>query len=129
MQDGSYPVWEGLDGLVGRRDGGRIDRDEVWLGVGAAGPIFSGVAVHEAVFTLLDPLDRAVQAVAHGYTEVRKVDVLDIPLRSRLECVLVFLDPISQPLDLLVEGTVSGEVLFGSGLEGADEAATYDPKY
>ena len=129
MQDGSHPIGEGFDGLVGRGDGGCIDRDEVRLGVGSAGSIFGGMAVHEAILTLLDPLDRAVQTIAHGDAEVREVDVLDVPFGSCLESVFVLLDPIGQPLDLLVKGTVSGEVLFGSGFEGANEATAYDPKY
>ena len=129
MQDGSHPIGEGFNGLVSRGDRGRVDRDKVWLGVGSARSIFGSVAVHEAVFALFDPLDRAVQTIAHGDVEVREVDVLDIPLRSRPERVLVFLDSTSQPLNLLVKGAIGGEVLLGAGFKGADEAAAYDPKY
>ena len=60
MEDGTHPVGKRFDGLVSGGDRGRIDRDEVWLGVGAAGSILGGVAVHEAIFTLLDPFDRSV---------------------------------------------------------------------
>ena len=128
VQDGSHPIGERLDGFVGGSDGGRVDRDEVWLGVGTAGPVLSGVAVHEAVFALLNPFDGAVQAVAHGDAEVREVDVFDIPFRRRFERIFVFLDLTGQPLDLHVEGISGHEVLLRPGLEGADKAAAYDPK-
>ena len=60
MQDGSHPVRKGFDGLISRGDRGRVHRDEIWLGVGAAGSIFGGVAVHEAIFALFDPLDWSI---------------------------------------------------------------------
>ena len=129
MQDGSHPIGEGFDGLVSGRDGGCIDRDEVWLGAGAAGSIFSGVAVHEAVFALFDPFDGTVQSVADWDTEVGEVHILDVPFWSCFERVLIFLDPVGEPLDLRVKGISGAEVLLSMGFEGVDKAATYDSKH
>ena len=129
MQDGSHPIGEGFNGLVSGRNGGCIDRDEVWLRAGAAGSIFGSVAVHEAVFTLFDPFDGSVQSVADQDVEVGEVDILDVPFWSCFERVLIFLDPVGEPLDLRAKGVSGAEVLLGTGFEGVDEATTYDSKH
>ena len=57
------------------------------------------------------------------------MDVLDIPFRSRLKRVFIFLNSVGKSLDLRVKGVVGTKVLLGAGFEGVDKAAAYDPKY